>query len=240
MDRFVAHILANINNVPQLYIKNAPPQNKLKMKTCKTCKVLLFLNLFRFAQTKAKSVAPTKKVGIKKTYIHIYLYIHIYKRIYIYVCVVESITWPHFSLFGVNNLATVESTTRPPSKKPVLWCFWSAQFSGGGAKVYLKKLFFFCVKIGVFRKWVVAFFLGVGGGDCYCMMLLDALEGCSKNPIKTVFFSTLLLDAKTEKHPPKIRQNKANCCTALLRGEEALKVYRSVFHFFQKSGFPKS
>ena len=51
----------------------------------------------------------------------------------------------------------------------------------------LEKLCF--VKIGVFRKWVVAYFFflggGVGGGgDCYCMMLLDALEGCSKIPIK--------------------------------------------------------
>ena len=47
---------------------------------------------------------------------------------------------------------------------------------------FLDQLYF--VKIGVFREWVVAIVWGVGGGgDYYCMMLLDvleSLEGCSK------------------------------------------------------------
>ena len=39
-----------------------------------------------------------------------------------------------------------------------------------------------------------------GVGDCCCMILLDALGGCSKT-YKIVFFDTLLLDAEeTENH----------------------------------------
>ena len=70
-----------------------------------------------------------------------------------------------------------------------LFEFLIAQFSGAVQNYCLEKLCF--VKIGVFEKWVVALSfggVGGGGGDCYCMMLLDALEGCSKNPIKIVIF----------------------------------------------------
>ena len=47
----------------------------------------------------------------------------------------------------------------------------------------------FWSKKGVSNKKLAHFFFFGGGGvqgllDCCCMMLLDALEGCSKNPIK--------------------------------------------------------
>ena len=50
----------------------------------------------------------------------------------------------------------------------------------------LERLFF--VKIGVSENgWCTFFGGGEVLGDCYCMMLVDALEGCSKNPIKHFF-----------------------------------------------------
>ena len=58
-------------------------------------------------------------------------------------------------------------------------------FSESGAKFLFGKLCF--VKKRAFPEMGGRhFFGGVGGGgdcECYCMMLLDALEGCSKNPI---------------------------------------------------------
>ena len=84
----------------------------------------------------------------------------------------------------------------------------------------------FFVKEGVLRKWVVHFFLGGGGveglGDCYCMILLDALEGCPKNPIKIFFLNTLLLDAKTEKHETQKRQNKLHLFLGGLKSRQAV------------------
>ena len=74
-------------------------------------------------------------------------------------------------------------------------------FQGVVQNYCLEKLCF--VKIGVFRKWVVAFFWGGGvggGGDCYCMMLLDALEGCSKNPINILFFEHLVARCNKQKN----------------------------------------
>ena len=50
----------------------------------------------------------------------------------------------------------------------------------------------FLKKIGqkrVSEKKIVHLFLGsLGLVHCCCMMSLDALEGCAKNPIKIVFF----------------------------------------------------
>ena len=83
-------------------------------------------------------------------YICIYVYIHIYA--------VGSITWPHSSLFWVNNLATVESITWPHSWNPLFYSFvfvlWVRNFQGAVQTYFVEKLCL--VKIGVFRKWVVA------------------------------------------------------------------------------------
>ena len=47
----------------------------------------------------------------------------------------------------------------------------------------------FWSKKGVIQKIYMHFFGGVQGlATCCCMMLLDALEGCSKKPIKIGFF----------------------------------------------------
>ena len=56
-------------------------------------------------------------------------------------------------------------------------------------------------------------FYKVGGGvqglvDCCCMMLLDALKGWSKTPIKIVFLNTLLLDAEETENKKKKRAQK--------------------------------
>ena len=83
------------------------------------------------------------------------------------------------------------------------------------------------VKIGVSRKWVVTICLGGvgGGGDCYCMMLLDALEGCSKI-LKNSVFEHLVARCKyrkTSKNGPKRH------FYPFFGG--ALKAYRNLFHF---------
>ena len=123
---------------------------------------------------------------------------------------VGSITWPHFSHFRVNNLATYKSITWPPFRNPlfIFFGFLSALFSGAGAKFVFEKLFL--VKQGVFRKWVVHFLRGgvEGLGDCCCMILLDALEGCSKNHKNSFFFTTLLLDAENRKTGQKKKKRK--------------------------------
>ena len=96
--------------------------------------------------------------------------------------------------------------------------FLSAQFSGGGAKLLFGKVAF--GQNWGFQNWVVAIFLGAfgGGGDCYWMMLLDALEGCSKKPIKIVFLERLVARyKKTEKHPPK-KAKKGNFLHPFLGG----------------------
>ena len=61
-----------------------------------------------------------------------------------------------------------------------------------------------------------AFFFGGVEGlvDCCCMLLLDALEGCSKTPIKIVFFEHPLARCKrnrktrTPPPPPKKKAKK--------------------------------
>ena len=87
--------------------------------------------------------------------------------------------------------------------------FFSAQFSGGGAKLVFRKVVL-GQKNNLFRNGWCTFLGGFEGlAACCCMMLLDALEGCSKNPIKICFLITLLLDAKeTEKQEEKTRPNK--------------------------------
>ena len=80
------------------------------------------------------------------------------------------------------------SITWPPiSQKPGhLFCVYKSSFLElfectifrGWCKISIWKV---VVKKKVFRKWVVHFFGGAEGlGDCYCMMLLGALEGSSK------------------------------------------------------------
>ena len=129
---------------------------------------------------------------------------HVY--IYIYTHAVGSITWPHFGHFQVNNLATSRSMTWPPFFEPMkiggLGVFSVHSFQGW-CKISVLKVVF-GQKRGFPKKKVVHLFWGGGFQglvDCCCMMLLDALEGCSKNPYKNrVFLSTLLLDAEeTEK-----------------------------------------
>ena len=115
--------------------------------------------------------------------------------------------------------------------------FFGAQFSGGGAKlVFLKKL----VKKGVSEKKKCApFFWGVLALlPCCCMMSLDALEGCTKNPIKIVFFlSTLLLDAEETEKEEKKGPQKSNTqfLGGLENGQEVVPPFLS-----KKSGFSKS
>ena len=153
------------------------------------------------------------------------IYIYIYTYIYTHCTV---ITWPHSSLFWVNNLATVEPMTWPPSRKTCfIVLFECTVFREWCAKLFFGKVVF--CQVGVFRKWVVAIFWGVGGGgggDCCCVMLLDALERCSKNPTKIVFLSTLLLDAS--KHPETKGKKGKNVYTLF---GAALKAYRHLFHF---------
>ena len=50
---------------------------------------------------------------------------------------------------------------------------------------------------------------GSGLGDCYCMMLLDALEGCSENPTK-YFFEHPLVRCRKQKNKPKKRPKKVH------------------------------
>ena len=89
--------------------------------------------------------------------------------------------------------------------KIVFLSLLSAQFSGGGAKFVFGKLFL--IKKGFSENGWCTFF-GWGGvqglGDCCCMMLLDALEGCSKNPIKIWFFEHPLARLRKTKKGPKI------------------------------------
>ena len=78
----------------------------------------------------------------------------------------------------------------------------------GGAKLLFGKVVFGqnwgLQKMGGRHFWGG---VGCGGGGCYCMMLLDALQGCSNKPYKNwLFLNTLLLDAKTEKHPKKSKK----------------------------------
>ena len=93
---------------------------------------------------------------------------------HIYIYTVGPLTWPQFSLFWVNNLATLEPITWPPSKKNLFHgVFRVHNFQGMAQTECLDKLCL--VKIGVFRKSGVAILGGVGGAsDCYCMMLLES------------------------------------------------------------------
>ena len=80
-------------------------------------------------------------------------------------------------------MATSRSITWPPFLEPIKlffkYFFQCTVLRGGARLVFLQVVF------GQ-KKENVHFF---GGGeveglvDCCCMMLLDALEGCSKNPI---------------------------------------------------------
>ena len=93
------------------------------------------------------------------------------------------------------------------------------------------------VTIGVFRKWVVAIFFGggVGGGgggdgDCYCTMLRDALEGCSKKPYKISFLNTLLLEAKKQKKIPTMAiLFKKNPFGGALKAYRNLKILKNPY-----------
>ena len=119
---------------------------------------------------------------------------------------VGSITWPFFGRFRVNNLAMVGSITWPSFFEPIknrgFWRFFCAQFSGGGAKLALKKN---GQKRG-FRKKNVHLFLGSFG---FTSLLLHDGTRCfrrvCKKPYKSrVFWPNLLLDAEeTEKRRKK-------------------------------------
>ena len=86
------------------------------------------------------------------------------QRMHIYIYI-GSITWPHFSLFWVNNLATVESITWPPSKKTCLIVFVECAIFRVGAKLFFGKVVL--CQNWCFQKMASPFFGGVGrGGDC--------------------------------------------------------------------------
>ena len=136
------------------------------------------------------------------------------KKKYIYIYRVGSITWPQFGHFKVNNLANSRSTTWPPFFEPTkvgfFEFFWCAIFRGR-CKISVLKSCFGQKKGFPKKKKVAHFFWGVEGlVGCCCVMLLDALEGCSKT-YKKGFLNTLLLDAEetekqeaTEKGPKKV------------------------------------
>ena len=98
----------------------------------------------------------------------------------------------------------------------------------------------FVVKKKGFPKMGGARFFSFGGGgveglgDCHRMMLLDALEGCSKN-IKIVFLNTLLLDAKNRNMQKKKKAKKLHpFLRGLKNGQEVVPL------FFQKGEFSES
>ena len=145
-----------------------------------------------------------------------------YIYIYIYIYAVGSITWPSF--FWAYK------------KRFFLEIFWCTVFRGWcKISVLEKKL----VKKGVSEKKCAPFFWGVLALlPCCCMMALDALEGCAKNPIKISFFEHLLARCrrnrkmKKNKNPKKSNTPKMG---GLENGQEVVPPF-----FPQKWGFSKS
>ena len=109
------------------------------------------------------------------------------RHMYIYICCRVN----NLATFGgfKGQLATYRSITWPPFfayKNRFFLSFFSAQFSGV-VQISVSKGCFWS-KTGFSENGWCTFFGGFQGlGDCCCMMLLDALERCSKT-IKFVFF----------------------------------------------------
>ena len=93
---------------------------------------------------------------------HMYIYIYIFFFFCFLNAVVSNSLATFLGFFWVNNLATVQSNNlatffqNPLFYSVSVFCVHS--FQGVVQNYCLEKLWF--VKIGVFRKWVVAIFLG--------------------------------------------------------------------------------